>query len=65
MKTTEEALKLLNALKDKWATQANFLEETAGYNEDLAAQFNKAQERVVRECIGDLYHLIEDIKETF
>jgi hypothetical protein len=65
MKTVEEAIAILEKLRDKWCTQSQFLEATAGYSEDLLATLNKAQSRVIGQCNSDLYGAIGEIKEIF
>ena len=65
MKTVEEAIAILEKLRDKWCVQSQFLEATAGYNDDLAATLNKAQARVIGECNSELYGAIGEIKEIF
>ena len=65
MKSTEDAIKILEALRDKWASHYYFLEKTAGYSEDALATFNKAQSRLIGELSSDLYGAICEIKEMF
>ena len=63
MKSVETAIKILEALRDKWATQKQVLE--TGYDEDAAAMLNKAQGRIMEHCSNDLYNAIAEIKEVF
>ena len=41
-------------LLDVWRARADYLEQLAGYNDDVSAQINKTQARVLRGCIGEL-----------
>lgn len=65
MKTIEEALVILEKVREKWATTYNFLENVSGQNEDVPAAINKAQNRVLSECNSDLYRAIDEIKEVW
>lgn len=52
-------LAAVERLRDTWCDRADYLERLVGYNDDMPAQFNKAQARVLRECIGELYRAME------
>ena len=64
MKSGEEAVQLLEQLRDKWSHISLFLNDSTG-GDGMLSDFNKMQSRVVSQCSADVYRVIEEIKETF
>ena len=64
MKNSEEAVQLLEKLRDKWSHISMFLQDSTG-GDGMLSDFNNMQSRVICQCSEDVYRVIEEIKETF
>ena len=63
----KEVIQSLEALRDKWADRANFLESLANKNgmDGILSEIYETQAKIIYGCNGELYNVIEEIKDKY